>query len=116
MARGKVRTYSDEKLINLLAQGDYTYTQIGRAVGLSKAQVGKIARGERRKDLQTRIRAARRAFLEQAERLGIQWARPLLMRHIQVGLRGLGETARKCREFALDRCAFHRDKPRVRRT
>ena len=46
--------------------------------------------------------------IDEARRLGAKWSRALLGRHIQVGLAGDDETARKCREFALEACCFGR--------
>ena len=48
MPRGKVAEYDDEVLVEMLADGNYTYVQIAEELGLTETYVGKVARGERR--------------------------------------------------------------------
>ena len=105
MARGKVGRYDDGVLVEMLA-GGRPYGEIAEALGLSEAYVGKVARGERRPRLLAAVRATRQAAIDEARRLGARWSRALLGRHIQVGLAGDDETARKCREFALEACCL----------
>jgi len=38
-----------------------------------------------------------------ARRLAAKWLRALLGKHIKNGMQGSGETARKCREFAINK-------------
>ena len=100
---------NDDALVDMLADGSKTYAQIGEALGLSEVHIGKIARGERRPQVLARLRLIRQAMRNEAGRLGARWAGALLRRHIHVGLKGRGETARKCRRFALDRCCFQQE-------
>ncbi|MHC4716061.1 MAG: hypothetical protein ACYS5V_03770 [Planctomycetota bacterium] len=74
MAKGKVKTYDDEQLVQAIARGDRTYEQIGEALGLSADHVRKIAQGQRRPALQPRIDAAVQGCLDQARRLGARMA------------------------------------------
>ena len=70
-----VKDYNDELLIADLAEGQLTYAQIGQRHGLSASQVGKIARGVHRPELQGEILAAAAGVREQAQRLGATLAR-----------------------------------------
>ena len=70
-----VKDYNDELLIADLAEGQLTYGQIGERHGLSASQVGRIARGVNRPELQTEILAAAAGVREQARRLGATLAR-----------------------------------------
>ena len=107
MARGKVRVYDDDALVEMIARGNLTQVQIARAMGLSRAYVGKIVRGERRRRLQRRIKAAREGKVDHARRMGAKWSRALLAQHIKIGMAGEDEIARKCREFTLTECCFN---------
>ncbi|KPK86569.1 MAG: hypothetical protein AMJ81_00950 [Phycisphaerae bacterium SM23_33] len=100
----KRKTYDDEVLVLAIARGDRGYAEIAAEVGLSRETVAQIARGTRRPDLQPRIQAATRGFLEQTQRLGAAWAAQVMGKHIKEGLEGRGETARKCREYVLSQC------------
>ena len=101
MARGKVGEYDDGRLVEMLAGGEWTYGEIGQALGLTEGHVGRIARGERRPGVMAEVRARVAAALAEARRVGVRWCRRLMERHVEVGLGGRGETARKCREFVL---------------
>jgi len=90
-------------LVAAIGAGEMTYAQIAEALGLSEAYVAEVARGQRRADLQEKIAAFSRGYLDQAYRLGAKWARGLLTKHIKEGIEGTGETARRCREYVLSR-------------
>ncbi len=60
----------DDELVRLLARGELSDRQIAERLGLSPSQVGRIARGEERPDLQPRILAAMRETLKQAWKNG----------------------------------------------
>ncbi len=60
----------DEELVQLLARGELSDRQIAARVGLSPSQVGRIARGEKRPDLQPKILAAMRQNLKAAWKNG----------------------------------------------
>lgn len=68
------KDYDADELTLAIARGDRTYRQISEAFGLSEAHVGQIARGERRPELQAKIRAATGGFLDDARRLAAQSA------------------------------------------
>jgi len=66
----------DDELILVIAKAEHSYAQIAEAVGLTEAEVARIARGELRPDLQPRINAAAAEYLNAARRLGWRGARP----------------------------------------
>ena len=113
MARGKVGVYDDGRLVEMLAGGEWTYGEIGQALGLTAGHVGRIARGERRPRVMAEVRARVAAALAEARRVGVRWCRALMERHVEVGLGGKGETARKCREFVLSRLDLTRPSPHM---
>ena len=108
MGRGTVLEYDDDVLVEMLAGGRYTHAEIAGARGLSEAYVGKVARGERRPKLHRQVEARQAAMIAEARRVGARWSRALVSRHIEVGLTGDDETARKCRELVLQECCFKR--------
>ncbi len=63
-------TYNDNQLVQLLARGELSDRQIAERLGLSPSQVGRIARGEKRPELQPRILAAMRETLKAAWKNG----------------------------------------------
>ncbi len=63
-------TYDDDQLVQLLGRGELTDQQIAERVGISAAQVGRIARGENRPDLHPKICAAMRQTLKAAWKNG----------------------------------------------
>lgn len=68
------KKYDDEELVLDIANGVMTYRQIGAKHGLAKGSIGRIARGECRPELQTRIDAATWGMHEQARRMGARLA------------------------------------------
>ncbi len=60
----------DDELVRLLARGELSDRQIGERLGLSASQVGRIARGEKRPDLQPKILGAMRQNLKAAWKNG----------------------------------------------
>ncbi len=60
----------DDELVRLLARGELSDRQIAERVGLSPSQVSRIARGEKRADLQPKILAAMRGTLKAAWKNG----------------------------------------------
>jgi len=60
----------DDELIELLGRGELADREIADRLGLSPSQVGRIARGEKRADLQPRICAAMRRNLKEAWKNG----------------------------------------------
>jgi transcriptional regulator with XRE-family HTH domain len=96
------KRYSDDKLVELLRRRDLTLAEIAKELGVSASHLSRIARGRRRKDLRDRIHDDAGSGAEAAARLGRRWVKHVLTRHIKVGLEEEGETARKCREYALN--------------
>jgi len=95
--------YDDQLLVELIARGEANCKQIADQVGISREMVSSIARGKRRRDLQKRIAMAIENHRRETNKLGARWLKSLLTKHIRNGLAGDGETARKCREYALER-------------
>ena len=84
MGNQKQKEYQDEELVLALAAGDRSHAQIARDLGLSRAMVAAIARGERRPMLQERIEAATAAFRERGGRLAARMAAPAMGRLVQM--------------------------------
>ncbi|MBL7221771.1 MAG: helix-turn-helix transcriptional regulator, partial [Phycisphaerae bacterium] len=76
-------------------------TQIAERVGVSRRTVWRIANGQSRPDLQTKIADTVEGIRQATIRLAARWMKPLLQKQIEVALAGEGETARKAREFLL---------------
>ena len=106
MASGKVASYSDELLVQRLACGTYTHEEIAGELGLSVSYVGKVARAERRPELWVRVQIIREGMMAEARHLAAREARALMNCHIQEGLAGGSELARRCREFVLKTCCL----------
>ena len=60
----------DDELVQLLARGELADSEIAKRLGLSPSQVSRIARGEKRPDLQPKINAAMRKTLKKAWKNG----------------------------------------------
>ena len=56
----KRKSYDDQALVRAIAEGNKSYAQIARELGLNHQYVWAIARGMYRPELQERIRQARR--------------------------------------------------------
>jgi hypothetical protein len=95
------KSYDENALVLALAAGGESCAAIARRLGLSPSYVRDIARGRAGRRLQTRIRRARGIMADETRRVAVRFLRPLLARHIRVGLEDDGETARRCREFVL---------------
>jgi len=96
------RSYDDEEIVELLARGEMSYPEIATRLGISESLVGQISRGEKRPELQAHINARVQGHITEARRLGARWTKDLLAKHVKDGLAGDSETARRCREYALD--------------
>jgi transcriptional regulator with XRE-family HTH domain len=102
-------SYDEDLLVELIACGDVSQTEIAERVGVSRRTVWRIANGQSRPDLQTKIAATVEGYRQAAVRLAARFMTPLLKKQIEValgdnpstGLKTDGETARKCREFLL---------------
>lgn len=76
----KQENYDDDALVMMIAKGNLTYAQIAEEIGLAEITVSKIARGERRPELQPKIKAAVQGFIEEARRLTAKYARSAVAR------------------------------------
>jgi len=95
--------YNDDLLIELIVRSGLSYKKIARRIGISQTTVHHIASGLRRPDLQQRLRDAFEEFRAEIRRLGDGYLKRLLKMHIQHGLNGDGESARKSREYVMDK-------------
>ena len=93
--------YDEDLLVELIAGGDVSQTEIAEKVGVSRRTVWRIANGLSRPDLQTKIAATVEGIRQATIRMAAKWMKPLLHKEIKTALEGDGETARKCREFLL---------------
>ena len=93
--------YDEDKLVTLLFEGNKTYDDIAKEVGITASMVGKIARGESRHDLSGRVQNLQEERRRAIRHLAVRWGSDLMKAHIREGIEGSGETARKCREYVL---------------
>jgi hypothetical protein len=93
--------YDDDEMVAMLAQGEKTTGEIARHFGISRDMVWRISTGRRRPDLHQRVNRIVEEARAMVHRQAVASLEALLRRHIEVGLTGTGETARKCREFVL---------------
>jgi len=89
--------------VELIASGQLTLSQIARWLGVNKTTVWGITTGRTHPELQGRIAELTRMYHLAARRLAAKWLKALLSKHIKHGMEGSGETARKCREFAINK-------------
>jgi len=93
--------YDEDLLVELIACGDVSQTEIAERVGVSRRTVWRIANGHSRPDLQQKIADTVEGYRQAAIRLAAKFMTPLLKKQIEVALEGDGEISRKCREFLL---------------
>ena len=98
----KFKDYDDDRLIALLGEGLHTYKEIADQVGISETMVGNIARGEIRPHLLDRISKVHRGHLRKTRGRGAARLYTVLDKHMDSG-QGDDESARKCREFVLNK-------------
>ncbi len=89
--------------VELIAAGRLTLSQIARRLGVNKTTVWGITSGRTHPELQGRIAELTRMYHVAGRRLVVKWLKALLSKHIKNGIEGSGETARKCREFAINK-------------
>jgi DNA-binding XRE family transcriptional regulator len=94
-------TYDEDLLVELIAGGDVSQTEIAERVGVSRRTVWRIANGHSRPDLQRKIADTVEGYRQAAIRLATKFMTPLLKKQIEVALEGNGEISRRCREFLL---------------
>ncbi|MCE5277513.1 MAG: hypothetical protein ABFD92_13890 [Planctomycetaceae bacterium] len=93
--------YDEDQLVEMLADGA-PYDKVAAAVGITVSMVGKIARGDSRRKLWQRIEDIRQARQQAVHEIAVARAVDIMRAHVNEGLTGTGETARKCREFVLE--------------
>jgi len=93
--------YDEDLLVELIACGDVSQTEIAEKVGVSRRTVWRIANGQSRPDLQQKIADTVEGYRQATIRMAAKWMEPLLKKQIKIALEGNDETARKCREFLL---------------
>ena len=93
--------YDEDLLVELIAGGDVSQTEIAERVGVSRRTVWRIANGHSRPDLQQKIADTVEGYRQATIRLAVKFMKPLLKKQVEVALEGDGETSRKCREFLL---------------
>ena len=93
--------YDEDLMVELIAGGDVSQTEIAERVGVSRRTVWRIANGQSRPDLQQKIADTVEGYRRETIRLAAKFMKPILKKQIEVALEGDGETARKCREFLL---------------
>jgi predicted DNA-binding protein (UPF0251 family) len=94
-------TYDEDLLVELIAGGEVSQTEIAERVGVSRRTVWRIANGHSRPDLRQKIADTVEGYRQAAIRLAAKFMKPLLKKQIEVALEGDGEISRRCREFLL---------------
>ncbi|MFW5840277.1 MAG: helix-turn-helix domain-containing protein [Planctomycetota bacterium] len=98
--------FDEDRLVELLAEGQLSQVRIAEQVGICQGTVSRIASGQIRPDLARRVEQLRARRLDQAVHLAEQHARSLLVKQLQVAIQEQGETARKAREYLLGHLLF----------
>ena len=93
--------YDEDLLVELIADGELSHTEIAERVDVSRRTVWSIANGRSRPDLQQQIADTTEGYRQAAIRTAAKYMQPLLMKQIKIALEGEGETSRKAREFLL---------------
>ena len=93
--------YDEDLLVELIACGEVSQTEIAERVGVSRRTVWRIANGHSRPDLQQKIADTVEGYRQETIRMATRWLRPLLAKQIKVALEDDGETSRKAREFLI---------------
>jgi len=107
----KDERYDEDQLVEWIACGQLSQSEMARRLGVNRRTVWRIANGLSRPDLQRKIDAVVEGIRHEAGRQGARWLKSLVAKHIRVGLEEDGETARKCREYVLDRFLVPDDVP-----
>ena len=103
--------YDEDQLVEWIACAQLSQSEIAKRLGVNRRTVWRIANGLSRPDLQRKIDAAVEGIRREARRQGARWLKALITRQIKVALEEDGETARKCREYLLDRFLVPDDGP-----
>jgi len=103
--------YDGKAVVEAIARGAKSYTEIAAEHGVTRQCISQIARGRRREDLYLQIMEVQEGYVLQAQRLAVACAVQVMAAHIREGLEGTGETARKCREYVINRVLGEPGKP-----
>ncbi|MBT3200086.1 MAG: hypothetical protein HN350_09235 [Phycisphaerales bacterium] len=101
MTRSKGRKYNDDKMVHLIAASDLNDAEIGRQLNISTSMVWRIRHGQSRADLQERINDAIRGYIRELRLHVLSRLKKLADKHMEVGMEGESEIARRCREFMM---------------
>ena len=107
------KEYDDDRLVELIAAGSVSHAKIAAEIGITDSMVSRIARGERRADLQPRIGALVRSRRVEFEHLAAAILKPALVKQARVALEGDGETGRKARQHIIDTFRYPPDPARL---
>jgi hypothetical protein len=102
MTRSRGRTYNDDQMVRLIAEGELSQRKIAECLGVNLSTVWTITHGLSRPDLQGRINDLIRSLREEARRQGVRKLKAIIDKHIDVGLADDKEVARRCREFLIN--------------
>jgi transcriptional regulator with XRE-family HTH domain len=104
--------YDEQLLVELMAEGSLSQKEIARRVGVTQTTISRIATGRSRPDLYKRICTLRGPTeRDKAMHTGSDYIRALLLTQLKVAMDQQGETARKCREYLLNKLLFTGKKP-----
>jgi len=103
MTRSRGRTYDDDAMVQLIAAG-FGDSEIAGELGVNRNTVCRIRRGLSRPDLQARIDDAVDSHLRDIRRHVIGRLKTVVDKHIDAGLSGHGQVARRCRDFVIKMC------------
>jgi transposase-like protein len=102
MTRSRGRTYNDDEMVQLIAEGGLSQAAIAERLGVHLNTVWTITHGLSRPDLQGRINNVIRSLRKEARRQGARRLKAAVDKHFDVGLASDKGVARRCREFLIN--------------
>ena len=96
------RNYSDAKMVELIAAGEHTDSQIAEQLGVSRTTVWRIRHGVSRPELQPRIDEIINGYIREIRRHAIRQLKAVVDKHIEVAVTDKSETGRKSRDFVIN--------------